>query len=156
MNRFYKGERYQKGFGLGGVCRKTSKIQKGFGLGGLYKKFVNFVSPYLKKVKDFALPMLKSGAKTVGKEIVKTTSSIAKDLLAGRKAKDSIKQQIPDSVDLLKSKAKQSFSKEIDNLNEKINTGLEGKGIKKRINKRRKKQKSFVIPKKKRVLDIFH
>ena len=98
MNRFYKGQELQRGFGLG--C----KYQKGgFDFGKAFRKFFNYVSPFLVKAKNYALPILKSGAQTVGKEVVKTAAEIAKDLVEGKT--DTIKPKINASIESLAKQA---------------------------------------------------
>lgn len=131
MNRFFVGSEIQKGYGFG----KIPHVQVGHGFGGLFSKFFDFVKPYLKKAKDFAIPLLKSGAETVGKEVVKTAAEIAKDVLDGKNLKESAKQHFTSSVDNLASKAEQVMS---------------GKGY-----KRRYIHKKLPSKKKKRELDIF-
>ncbi|GFV01910.1 uncharacterized protein F54H12.2 [Trichonephila clavipes] len=48
-------------------------FQKGYGIGGWFKRLFRT-----------ALPFLKSGAKSVGKEVLKTSTQIANDMLEGR------------------------------------------------------------------------
>lgn len=144
MNRFFKGVEYQRGFG----CNKhTSYLQEGgWGLGSIASKFFNFISPYISKVKDYALPALKSGAKEVGQELVKSASDIAKDVIRGRNVKESVQDRV--STDKLKEIALNRGDQLIDNVASAIQGG---DGYK------RKKDKRFSLPFKKRpkYLDIF-
>lgn len=129
MNRFFVGQEIQKGYGY--------KVRQhgGFGLGGLFKNFFRFISPFLNKAKENAIPILKSAAREIGKEVIKSTSEIAKDVIQGKKLSESAKDRIGQSV---------------DNLTEQANQKLAGNGYK---NKRKRLIKHSVS--KKRKLDIF-
>jgi hypothetical protein len=137
MNRFFRGSDIQKGYGLG----RRNPHQVGYGIGGLFSKFMNFMRPYLSRAKNFALPILKSGAESVGKEVVKTAAEIAKDLIDGKKFSESAEKHINSSV---------------DSLGEKIEKTMVGKGYKRKQKSEKisKKVKSN-LKKQKRVLDIF-
>ena len=131
MNRFFVGQEIQKGYGIGLRVHQSG----GFGLGGLFKNFFRFISPFLNKAKENAIPLLKSAAREIGKEVVKSTYEIAEDGIEGKKFTDSAKERIPTSIDTLKEQAHQKLS---------------GNGYK---NKRKRKiNQSFS---KKRKLDIF-
>ena len=127
MNRFFIGKEIQKGYGLG------INQRGGFGFGRLFKNFLGFISPYLSKAKQFAIPILKSGAEAVGKEVVKSSAEIAKDLLEGRNFKESAKSRITNSI---------------DNLAQMADDKLSGKGYKRKRKRDPKKSK-------KRKLDFF-
>lgn len=132
MNRFFIGSDIQRGYGLG----KRPHMQVGYGIGGLFSKFFDFVKPYLVKAKNYAIPLLKSGAETVGKEVVKSAAEIAKDVLDGKNVKESAQHHLNASVDNLVSKAEQK---------------MKGNGY-----KRRHISRKFLPKKKKhRNLDIF-
>jgi hypothetical protein len=131
MNRFFAGQEIQKGYGLGQRVQQTG----GFGLGGLFKNFLSFLTPFFNKAKENAIPILKSAARELGKEVVKSTSEIAKDVLEGKKLGESAKERITNSI---------------ENLTEKANEKMKGNGYKKR-HKYKKKQSVN----KKRKLDIF-
>ena len=97
MNKFYQGSSFQRGFGLGGVYRgatyqrvyglgcvyRGAPYQKGYGLGGVWRKFYSLIAPLLGKVKNIALPLLKSGAQNVGKEMLRSVTEIANDRIDG-------------------------------------------------------------------------
>lgn len=131
MNRFFVGQEIQKGYGLGVRVHQNG----GFGLGGLFKNFMSFITPYFNKAKANALPLLKSAAREVGKEVIKSTSEIAKDVIQGKNFGTSVKEKLTSNI---------------DNLTEKANQTLAGNGYKRKRNT--KKNHSFV---KKRKLDIF-
>lgn len=77
---------YQRQSGNGLAVFKGSTIQRGHGIGG-------FFSGLLKG----AMPLLKSGAKTVGKQLLKTGLNITGDLLNGKNFKESAKQRFSQS-----------------------------------------------------------
>jgi hypothetical protein len=129
MNRFFIGREIQKGYGLG------INQRGGFGFGRLFKNFFGFIRPYLSKAKEFSIPILKSGAEAVGKEVVKSSAEIAKDLLDGKNFKDSARERLTNSIDTLAQMADDK---------------LTGKGYKR---KRKRIKKTF--ENKKRKLDIF-
>lgn len=117
---------------------KGSLYQKGYGLGGMSRRFFNWVIPLFKKN---ILPSLQSGAKALGKEAISSVSDISQSVLAGTDFKTASDERI---------------NKAISNLKEKVESKLEGNGIK-RNNKSRKyktvfKKQNF---KKTRFDDIF-
>lgn len=155
MNRYYVGDRFQKGYGLGG--RRINQ-KGGFGLGGLFSKFKSLITPFLTKAKNYALPLLKTGAKTVGKELVKATSSIANDILDGRNINESTKDRVSTSLDDLSKRGKEQLRNSINDLSTIAKDQFSGQGLKKsNINKRKllKKNVTFKKRKNKRTLDIF-
>jgi len=117
---YFKGSRFQEGYGLGGYY-----IQQGSGLGGMFRKFASWIIPIVKK---YAVPTLKSGAEAIGREALQSASNVAKDVLSGVNAKVSLNNNL---------------SKSIDNLKEKAEKSLDGRGI-----KRRKAFKNLIILKK--------
>ena len=106
---YFKGSRFQEGYGLGGFY-----IQHGKGLGGMFKKFASWIIPIVKK---YAVPSLKSGAQAIGHEAIQSASNVAKDLISGLNVKESINNRL---------------SKSVDNLREKAEKALEGRGCIKR------------------------
>ena len=95
--------------------------QRGYGLGGMFRKFFNWIVPL---VRTHALPAMKTGAKELGKVALESVSDVAKDALAGRDVRESVKTQ----ADVLRGKA----SEAVDDLKNKAEQLLEGKGIKRR------------------------
>ena len=59
---FFSGPRYQKGYGLGNIFSSIAKT---------------------------VLPLVKSGAKAIGKEVLRSGAGFASDLLAGKNAKQA-------------------------------------------------------------------
>ncbi|GFX81610.1 uncharacterized protein TNCV_4179501 [Trichonephila clavipes] len=57
-------------------------FQKGYGIGGWFKRLFRF-----------ALPFLSRGAKSVGKEVLRTGAQIANDLLEGRNLQESAEER---------------------------------------------------------------
>lgn len=116
---------------------RGSVYQKGYGLGGSFRKFFSWIIPLVKK---HALPHIESGIKSLGKEALSTVSHIAKDVVAGKNIKESAEDRINTAI---------------DNIKEKTDKALEGRGI-----KRKKNPKKYLILKKRqktkqRSLDIF-
>jgi len=112
---------------------RGASYQRGYGLGGSFRSFFRWLVPIFK---EHALPLLKSGAQEVGKEAVSSITNIAKDAVNGRNVKEA---------------ASEHLSSAMDNLKNKVNKKLSGKGI-----KRRKKRKNTIIFRKKAKLnDIF-
>lgn len=69
-------------------------LQKGYGIGGFFAKLFRTV-----------LPFLKSGAKTVGKEALRTSTMIANDVLAGENLETAAKTRTKEAGKLLARKA---------------------------------------------------
>ena len=69
-------------------------LQKGYGIGGFFAKLFRS-----------ALPFLKSGAKTVGKEVLRTGSLIANDVLSGETLSSSAKSRSKEAGKTLARKA---------------------------------------------------
>jgi hypothetical protein len=123
---YFRGSNFQQGYGL--------NYQQGAGLGTMFRKFASWVVPIFKK---HALPVIESSIKTVGHEALNSAADVAKDLVSGKNLKEASSERLITAIDNLKQKAENK---------------LEGKGI-----KRKKKLKNLVIfkNKKKRFQDIF-
>ncbi|GFX97562.1 uncharacterized protein F54H12.2 [Trichonephila clavipes] len=61
---------------------QSQSFQKGYGIGGWFKRLFRS-----------ALPFLSRGAKSVGKEVLRTGAQIANDLLEGRNLQESAKER---------------------------------------------------------------
>ncbi|GFS44890.1 uncharacterized protein F54H12.2 [Trichonephila inaurata madagascariensis] len=61
---------------------QSQSFQKGYGIGGCFKRLFRT-----------ALPFLTRGAKSVGKEVLKTGAQIANDLLEGQNLEDAAKHR---------------------------------------------------------------
>lgn len=99
--------------------------QKGYGLGGTFKKFFKWIVPIFKR---HALPVVKSGLKTVGKEALSTAANIANDVVLGKSLKDS---------------ANENISGSINNLKETFEKKMEGQGLKRKYTNSAKSVKKF-------------
>jgi hypothetical protein len=123
---YFRGSNFQQGYGL--------NYQQGAGLGTMFRKFASWVVPIFKK---HALPVIESGIKTVGKEALDSAADVAKDIISGKNLKEASSERLISAIDNLKQKAENK---------------LQGKGI-----KRKKKLKNLVIfkNKKTRFQDIF-
>lgn len=71
----------QNGNGL--AVFRGATVQRGHGIGGF---FANLVKG--------ALPLVKSGAKTIGKELLNTGVNVAKDFLGGERLNTSVKRRL--------------------------------------------------------------
>lgn len=93
---------------------KGNVYQKGYGLGGTFKRFFKWIVPIFKR---HALPVVHSGLKSVGKEVIESASKIANDLVEGRNFRDSANQNVETSI---------------NNLKTKFENNLKGNGLKRR------------------------
>ena len=123
---YFRGSNFQYGYGF--------NYQYGSGLGIMFRKLASWVVPIFKK---HALPVIESGIKTVGQEALDSAADVAKELISGRNLKDATSER---------------FVSAIENLKQKAENKLNGKGI-----KRKKKLKNLVILKNKKLRsqDIF-
>jgi len=95
--------------------------QKGYGLGGTFKRFFKWIVPLMRThvapaIKNYAIPKLESGLKTVGKEFLNSAVNVATDVVSGRELKDSVQE---------------NAIKSINNLKEQVENNLKGSGKKK-------------------------
>lgn len=67
----FTGTRYQRGHGLGSILRSLARV---------------------------AMPLVKKGAKALGKEALKTAGQVASDAAAGRNIKLAAKQRVMERV----------------------------------------------------------
>ncbi|GBN18930.1 hypothetical protein AVEN_190190-1 [Araneus ventricosus] len=114
---FYRGTAYQSGYG---------------GVGGLFRSFFRS-----------AIPLFKSGAKAIGKQILKSGLDVMSDISRGDKPKQAAQRRFKEAGKILTDKAAS-----------KVKTMI---GSGKRNKKRRRPQKRISIPKAKKVRtrDIF-
>ena len=89
----------QAGGGVNYDYFKGDVYQKGYGLGGTFKKFFKWIVPIFKR---HALPVVQSSLKTVGREALSSAANIANDVLLGKNFKDSASTNIADSINNLK------------------------------------------------------
>ncbi len=125
MIDYKKYYRDQAGSGISAF--QGTRYQRGSGLGNVLRKLYNWMLPVLK---THALPLITSGAKTFGKEALRSAANIATDSLNDIKFMDSLKNRSKEGV---------------NNIHKKIEDQI-GNGIKRKKNKalshnRRKKQK---------------
>lgn len=124
-------DHYTSQIGTGLAHYKGISYQKGYGLGGIFRRLFRS-----------ALPFLVKGGKTLGKEVLKTGSRIASDVLSGENFNEAVKARSKESGKNLARKA-------IDKVQSMV-----GKGQYKR---KRKKQKRVISSKARKVSgrDIF-
>jgi len=102
------------------------RYQKGYGLGGIFKKLFRFILPI---VKEHGVPLLKS----VGETAIKGVSNLANDAIKGKNIKESAEQRLKETFQELKDK---SFLKG-NGINKKRKTLI--RGLIQKKNKKRKK-----------------
>lgn len=90
-------------FGAGKVF-KGGFYQRGYGLGNIFNSLKKGVSWLLPILKTHALPALKSGAETLGRQLVKTASDKVNDNLDGIPMEDSFKNRSVEGINTLKNK----------------------------------------------------
>lgn len=73
---------------------RGSDLQRGYGIGGFFAKLFRS-----------AMPFLISGAKTVGKEALRTGTMVANDILSGEKFNESLKTRTKETGKKLARKA---------------------------------------------------
>jgi uncharacterized protein YidB (DUF937 family) len=74
--------------------------QVGYGIGGLFKSLARTI-----------MPMVKSGAKTLGKAALNTGANVLGDVLSGKNVKEAAKSRVNETADALKQKAVNKFQK---------------------------------------------
>ena len=72
----------------------------------MFKKFANWVIPIVKK---YVVQSLKSGTEALGREALQSACHVAKDLLSGVSVKESLNKRLSDSVDNLREKAEKTL-----------------------------------------------
>src|SRR5258705_10644126 len=92
-HRFYT---HQAGHGL--PIYSGSDYQRGHGLGSLFGSLARA-----------AIPLLKDGAKYVGKKLLSTGMSVADDMVSGESLRGSLKRRGVDAVDSVRSDAIKRF-----------------------------------------------
>jgi hypothetical protein len=118
------------------------KYQTGYGLGSMFKSFYRWILPMLK---THVLPVLKSGYRTMGTEVIKTAANIANDALDGKNLKSASEKRVSEAFENLSKKAKHALVNNVEKGGEKTQTGEGYKNSKKKLissfqkNKKRKK-----------------
>ena len=83
-------------------------VQRGHGLGGIFSSIFRTVAPIFRGV---VAPLLKRGAKAVGKQAITAGAQIATDALAGKPIKQAFKARSQEAVDRLADKGSRQISK---------------------------------------------
>ena len=97
------------------------RFQRGYGLGGVFKKLYRWFMPILK---HHAVPAVK----TVGKELLKGATNLAKDAINGKNIKESANIRFNETLNQLSDHA--GVKRKID----EINNIMEGDGMGSNIN----------------------
>lgn len=85
MYNIYRGQPYQRGYGLGGT----------------FRRFFSWIVPLFKQ---HAVPVLNSGLRELGTTAINTATDIIKDTSEGKNFKTSAKERIDSAVDSIKDK----------------------------------------------------
>jgi hypothetical protein len=134
---------YENQVGSGTPVFQGSRFQKGYGLGSMFKSFFKWVLPVFK---THAVPLLKSSAKALGTEAIRTAANVANDTLSGISIEKSAKNRAKEAIDNISNKAQNAIQEQ-----QQIQ---EGSGKR----KPKKRKKSFIIKKidKKLIRYIFY
>ena len=118
------------------------KYQKGYGLGGVFKRLFKWIMPI---IQERAVPILK----TVGKSVIKGTSNLARDALSGKNVKQSANDRFEETLKELSDEA--GVMKGNGVIGSRVNTPIKRKKnrLMKIIQNKKKKKNS------KRKRDIF-
>lgn len=132
---------YENQVGSGTPVFHGSRFQKGYGLGSMFKSFFKWVLPVFK---THAVPLLKTSAKALGTEAIRTAANVASDTLSGISIEKSAKNRAQEAIDNISNKAQNAIQQQ---------QLQEGSGKR----KHKKRKKSFIIQKvdKKLRRDIF-
>ena len=115
---YYSNQAQQNGRGL--PVFHGARMQRGYGIGS-----------FLKGLFRSAVPLLKQGARTVGKTALSSGLNIANDILGGQNLKSSALTRANEARDQLKSRAMNAVRSAV---------GQTGKGIKRRATSKSRSQ----------------
>ena len=122
----------QAGGGLDYNYFRGNVYQKGYGLGGTFRRFFKWVIPL---IKTHAVPKIESGFKSVGREFLTSAANIATDVVNGRDLKESARENVNNSINTVKNRIENSL----------IGSGKKRKAKSQKSIKANKKFKKFVI-----------
>jgi hypothetical protein len=95
---------------LGGyIVFSGERYQRGYGLGGYFTKFYKWLMPLAEK---HALPHLKSGFHAIKNQALDTMANVAKDAVAGKNVRDTVQEHVSQAIDNLKQKAERKLQGE--------------------------------------------
>jgi hypothetical protein len=94
---------YRDQAGSGVSAFHGTRYQRGSGLGNVLRKLYNWMLPVLK---THALPQITSGAKTFGKEALRSAANIATESLSDVKFMDSFKSRSREGINNIQKKLK--------------------------------------------------
>ena len=83
--------------------------QQGYGLGGYFRKFFKWLVPIAEK---HVMPHIKSGLEVVKNQAFESVADIAKDAIKGKNFKESVKENVTQAIDNLKTKAESKLKGE--------------------------------------------
>jgi hypothetical protein len=91
VNGHFNAPLFQKGYGT-----------KGRGIGRMLRNFMRWITPLAQK---HIFPKIESGAKYVGTNLVETLANVAKDTIKGENLNQAAKDRFQDLADDLKQKS---------------------------------------------------
>jgi hypothetical protein len=131
---------YENQVGSGLSVFQGAKYQRGMGVGNIFKSFFNWILPIFK---THALPVIKTGAKTLGEEASRTAANLANDAINGDNIEESLKNRSSEAFNSLSTKMRNKFLQQ-------TGSGNKNKGKKRKINSINKNK-----IKNRRMIDIF-
>ena len=91
---------YRQKTGSGISAFQGARYQRGSGLGNVFRKFFSWILPVFK---THALPVITSGAKTIGREAIKSAANIATDSLNDVNFMSSLQNRSNEAINNLKN-----------------------------------------------------
>jgi hypothetical protein len=126
MIDYKKYYRDQAGSGISAF--QGTRYQRGSGLGNVLRKLYHWMLPVLK---THALPLITSGAKTFGKEAIRSAANIATDSLNDIKFMDSLKSRSKEGINNIHKKIEDQIGNGMKRKKKKVLSHYSGKKQKK-------------------------
>jgi len=126
MIDYKKYYRDQAGSGISAF--QGTRYQRGSGLGNVLRKLYHWMLPVLK---THALPLITSGAKTFGKEAIRSAANISTDSLNDIKFMDSLKSRSKEGINNIHKKIEDQLGNGIKRKKKKVFSHYSGKKQKK-------------------------
>ncbi len=95
------GKYYENQVGSGLSAFQGSKYQRRMGVVNIFRSFFNWILPIFK---THAIPVIKTGAKTLGNEAIRTAANMASDAINGENIEDSLKNRSTEAFNTLSNK----------------------------------------------------
>lgn len=129
----YAGRHHQ----LGGDVFAGTRYQRGYGLGALISGLFKSIVPMIGRN---VVPLLKSGAKAIGKHAIKAGSNVIQDALKGQSLKSSLRKRAGEELgNLVGSAVKKVSSDKANTVNRRSANKTKSKKKKKPATSRRQR-----------------